>query len=287
MTSRLDAHVHLWNRALDPQDWIDPETMAPIDQDFGTGELATMLAETGMDKAIVVQASNSVDESIRLAQSDPTVVAGLVAWVDLTQDVGPQLERILATASVPIVGVRHLAHIDPDPAWLLREDVARGLNALEQAGLCFDLVLRHWQLSQAAHVASRHQGLRLVLDHLGGPPPPDTDATAWESGFRDLAGLPNVVAKVSGLTSGLVPGSWTSSDLRPVVETALEVFGPERLMYGTDWPLAELGGGAGIWKTALETLLKGASEDAYDRLFGTTAVEVYLQQNPDGQPAAR
>jgi L-fuconolactonase len=148
--------VHLWNRALDPQDWIDPETMVPIDQDFGTG----------VDKAIVVQASNSLDESIRRAQSDPTVVAGLVAWVDLTKDVSPQLERILATASVPVVGVRHLAHIGPDPAWLLREDVARGLNALEQAGLCFDLVLRHWQLPQAAHVTSRHEGLHFVLDHI-------------------------------------------------------------------------------------------------------------------------
>ncbi|MCX2748734.1 amidohydrolase family protein [Arthrobacter sp. MI7-26] len=280
MSARIDSHVHLWNRALDPQDWIDPETMAAIDQDFGTGELGTMLTETGMDQAIVVQPSNSLNESIRLAQSDPSVVAGLVAWVDLTKDVGPQLESILATASVPLVGVRHLAHIDPDPAWLLRDDVGRGLDALERAGLCFDLVLRHWQLPQAAGVAARHEKLTFVLDHLGGPPAPGVEAGVWESGFRELARLPNVVAKVSGLTSGLVPGSWAARDLRYAIEPALEAFGPHRLMYGTDWPLAELGGGAGPWKNALETLLEGARQDDRDRLFGTTAAEVYLKQIP-------
>lgn len=278
MIPRIDAHAHLWNRALDPQDWIDPETMAAIDQDFGSSELGKMLAETEVDKAIVVQASNSLDESIRLAQSDPALVAGLVAWVDVTQEVSSQLESIRATASVPLVGVRHLAHIDPDLEWLLREDVGRGLDALERAGLCFDLVLRHWQLPQAARVASRHDGLTFVLDHLGGPPPPGADAGVWESGFRDLARLPNVVAKVSGLTSGLVPGSWAARDLRYAIEAALEVFGPERLMYGTDWPLAELGGGAGLWKAALATLLAGVSQDDHDRLFGRTAAEVYLNQ---------
>ena len=284
MSPRVDAHVHLWNRDLDPQDWINPETMAPIDRDFGTGELRTMLAETGVDKAIVVQASNSLDESIRLAQSDPTVVAGLVAWVDMSKDVRPQLEGILAAASVPVVGVRHLAHIDPDPEWLLRQDTRRGLDSLEQAGLCFDFVLRDWQLPQAAIVASRHDGLRFVLDHLGGPPPPGADAGAWEAGIREIAKFPNVAAKVSGLTSGLAPGSWTPGDLRYAVEPALEAFGPERLMYGTDWPLAELGGGASAWKAALETLLEGTSPGDRDRLFGATAAEVYLNRTPDALP---
>lgn len=275
MTVGIDAHVHLWDRATDPQDWIDPETMAPIARDFGTADLKAMLASTGLDRAVVVQSSNSLEESVRLAQLDPSEVAGLVGWVDLTADAGPQLDRIRANATVPVVGVRHLVHIDPDPEWLLREDVARGLAALERAGLCFDLVVRDWQLPQAALVSGRHEGLRFVLDHLGGPPPPGEDLRVWAAGLRELARRPNVAAKVSGLVSGLAPGSWRGEDLADRVSIALEAFGPDRLLYGSDWPLAELGGGATAWKSAVDRLLAGLSETERRRVRGDSAAEIY------------
>ena len=275
MSARIDAHVHLWNRALDPQDWIDPETMAPIDRDFGTSQLREMLDSTAIDRAIVVQSSNSLEESVRLVGLEATGIAGLVAWVDLTGDVLAQLEQLYAGASVPVVGVRHLAHIDPDRKWLLRADVGRGLDALGRAGLCFDLVVRDWQLPQAAELAARHEGLRFVLDHLGGPSAPGGDRESWEAGFRGLARLPNVAAKVSGLTSGLVPGAWDAPDLSPVIDIALSAYGPARLLYGSDWPLAELGGGAGAWMNALESLLAEISESERERIFGGTASEVY------------
>lgn len=179
MTVGIDAHVHLWDRALDPQDWIDPQTMGPIARDFGPADLSAMLASTGLERAVVVQSSNSLEESVRLAQLDRSVVAGMVGWVDLTAEVGPQLDRIRRDATVPVVGVRHLVHIDPDPEWLLQEDVAVGLAALDREGLCFDLVVREWQLPQAALVSGRHEGLRFVLDHLGGPPTLGEDTKAW------------------------------------------------------------------------------------------------------------
>ncbi|MDX6282399.1 MAG: L-fuconolactonase, partial [Kribbellaceae bacterium] len=252
MTVGIDAHVHLWDRALDPQDWIDPQTMAPLARDFGPVDLSAMLASTGLERAVVVQSSNSLAESVRLAQLDRSVVAGLVGWVDLTADVGAQLERIRRNATVPVVGVRHLVHIDPDPEWMLREDVAVGLAALERQGLCFDLVVREWQLPQAALVSGRHEGLRFVLDHLGGPPAPGGDTKAWAAGLRELARRPNVAAKVSGLVSGLAAGSWRAEDLADRLTIALEAFGPDRLLYGSDWPLAELGGGAVAWKSAVD-----------------------------------
>jgi L-fuconolactonase len=275
MTVGIDAHVHLWNRALDPQDWIDPESMAPIARDFGPADLSAMLASTGLERAVVVQSSNSSEESVRLAQLDQSVVAGLVGWVDLTADVAAQLDRIRQNATVPVVGVRHLVHIDPDPEWMLREDVALGLAALDGEGLCFDLVLREWQLPQAALVSGRHEGLRFVLDHLGGPPVPGEDTSAWAAGLRELARRPNVVAKVSGLVSGLAPGSWHAEDLADRVTIALEAFGPDRLLYGSDWPLAELGGGAAAWKSAVESLLTGLSEAERGRVFGGSAAEIY------------
>ena len=275
MTERIDAHVHLWNRALDPQDWIDPDTMAVIDRDFGTADLATMLAATGMDRAVVVQAGNSLEESIRLARSDARVVAGLVAWVDLLADVPAQLARVREGATVPVVGVRHLVHVDPDPEWLLRRELDAGLAALAEAGLVFDLVVRDWQLSQAATVARRNPGLRFVLDHVGGPLAEDADLSRWEAGVRELAALPNTWVKLSGLASGLAPGSWTSADLRPVVETALDAFGPDRVLYGSDWPLAELGGGAPAWRAAVDDLLAGLSPAQRAGVTGGTAAAVY------------
>ncbi|WP_018558594.1 MULTISPECIES: amidohydrolase family protein [unclassified Streptomyces] len=275
MNAGIDAHVHLWDRAVDPQDWIDAETMAPIARDFGPRDLSGMLASTGLGGAVVVQSSNSLDESIRLAGLESSAIAGLVAWVDLAAEVGPQLDKIRENAAVPVVGVRHPAHIDPDPEWLTREEISAGLAELERQGLCFDLVVREWQLPQATRLAARHGGLRFVLDHLGGPPGPGQDRSTWASHLRELARRPNVVAKVSGLTSGLAPGSWRAADLAALVATALESFGPERLLYGSDWPLAELGGGAAPWKSALEALLDGLSAAERARVFGGNAAGVY------------
>jgi L-fuconolactonase len=274
MTERIDAHVHLWDRRTDPQDWIDPATMAAIDRDFGDGDLRDMLAATGMERAVLVQASNSLEESERLSRADPAVVAGLVAWVDLEGDVTAQLDRVRA-GRVPVVGVRHLAHIDPDPEWLLRPEVARGLSVLGRAGLAFDLVVRDWQLPQAAVLAGRHGEVRFVLDHLGGPLADDADPVRWEEGLHALARHTNVVAKVSGLTSGLVPGEWAADDLRPVVEVALEAFGADRLLYGSDWPLAELGGGAPAWRSAFDVLASGLSAAERDAVLGGNAARVY------------
>ncbi|MFE5143073.1 amidohydrolase family protein [Streptomyces fagopyri] len=275
MNAGIDAHVHLWNRATDPQDWIDPKAMAPIARDFGPSDLSEMLAATALDGAVVVQSSNSLDESVRLAELNSAAVVGLVAWVDLTTEVEPQLDQIRENAAVPVVGVRHLAHIDPDPEWLTREEINRGLAVLEGEGLCLDLVVREWQLPQATRLAARHEGLRFVLDHLGGPPEPGQDRSRWAMRLRDLARRPNVVAKISGLTSGLAPGSWRAADLTDTVTVALGSFDPGRLLYGSDWPLAELGGGAQLWKSALETLLDGLSVSERARVFGGNAADVY------------
>ncbi|KJK09238.1 amidohydrolase [Terrabacter sp. 28] len=275
MTERIDAHVHVWNRATDPQDWIDPVTMGAIARDFDTHALAGMLRATGMERAIVVQATNSLPESVRLAASNPASVAGLVCWVDLTGDVTAQLARIEENARVPVVGVRHLVHTDRDPEWLLRPDVGLGLQALSARGLTFDLVVRDWQLGQAARVAAEHPDLRFVLDHLGGPFGEGADQSVWADGIRALADRPNCLAKLSGLSSGFRPGTWSAEVFEPVVTTALEAFGPGRLAYGSDWPLAELGGGAGPWRETVDALVEGLSESERDGILGGVARSAY------------
>jgi L-fuconolactonase len=275
MTLRIDAHAHLWNRTTDPQEWIDPVTMAVIDRDFGIAELRVMLRSTGMERAVVVQASNSLDESMRLSHGDPAVVAGLVAWVNLHEDVQAQLDRIRGDATVPIVGVRHLLHTDPDPEWLGGRDAGRGLGALGPTGLPFDLVVRDWQLLQTASVVARHPETLFVLDHLGGPFAEDAEPARWERGLCALAELPNVVVKLSGAASALTPGGPSNHDFARTVGTVFDAFGPERVLYGSDWPLAELDAGAVAWRDSVGKLLSSLDEDEISGVLGGNAAAAY------------
>ena len=269
MSGVIDAHVHLWNRATDPQPWIDPATMAAIDRDFGPGDLGRMLDETGGDTAVVVQSSNSIAETRRLLAGSGPRTAGVVGWIDLTGDAGAQLET-LGTGARRLVGLRHLVHLDPDPAWLHRGDVGVALDVLAARGLCFDLVVRSWQQPLAATVAGEHPGLRFVLDHLGGIA--DTaDEDGWERDLRSLAARPNVYAKVSGL-AGIVTDR---ERLRRVVGVAVEIFGPQRLMYGSDWPVACLGAGPVDWRTAVDDLIGDLSTAERHAIMSGTASACY------------
>ena len=272
---RIDAHVHLRDLPTDPQDWIDPATMGPIARDFGPPELDAMLAATSCDGAVVVQAGNSLDETIRLTRLDATSIAGVVGWVDVAGDVPAQLAAVRDGARHRLVGIRHLAHIDPDPRWLERDEVGAALRVLAREGLAFDLVLRRAQLPLATALAARHPDVRFVLDHLGDAPAERAELAEWAAAIERLAERPNVAAKLSGLTSWLRPGAWTTADLEPVVEVAFRAFGARRLAYGSDWPLAELGGGAPAWRAAAGELVATFAAGDERHVFGAVAVETY------------
>jgi L-fuconolactonase len=265
----IDAHVHLWNRATDPQPWIDPVTMAAIDRDFSSGDLQRMLVQTRIDRAVVVQAGNSLAETRRLLDDPGRCIAGVVGWIDLTGDAGAQLDALAGTRR-RLVGIRHLVHVDPDPDWLSRPDVGASLKELGVRRLCFDLVLRSWQLAQAATVAAAHPEVRFVVDHLGGVAE-TTDDADWASDLRALAAYPNVYAKISGL-AGLVADP---ARLRRVVDVALEAFGPHRLMYGSDWPLACLGAGPVAWRAEVAELIDELSAEERHAIMSGTASASY------------
>jgi L-fuconolactonase len=270
MSGVVDAHVHLWNRTTDPQPWIDPATMAAIDRDFTAGDLQRMLHETGADRAVVVQAGNSLAETRRLLAGPGAGVAGVVGWIDLTGDAGAQLQALGTGTRRRLVGIRHLVHVDPDPQWLSRPEVGAALADLGARDLSFDLVVRSWQLPLAGTVAGAHPGVRFVVDHLGGVAETADDA-GWESGLRALAEYPNVYAKISGL-AGIVADP---SRLRRVVGAAVEAFGPDRLMYGSDWPLARLGAGPVAWRAAVTELIGELSAGERHAINSGTASACY------------
>jgi L-fucono-1,5-lactonase len=254
VTDSLDAHVHLWDRSIDPQPWIDPATMAAIDRDFGPGDLASMLDATGMTAAVVVQSSNSATETRRLLAHHSARIAGVVGWLDLAADPRAQLDRLDPQARRRLIGVRHLAHVDPDPHWLARPEVHAGLGRLAECDLGFDLVVRSWQLPLSFSTAKAHPDVRFVVDHLGGVAETD-DFAGWATGLRELSRLPNVWAKLSGLATMAGPEPARTHGVRRAVDVAIEAFGPGRLMYGSDWPVAELGRGALTWRAVVDELI--------------------------------
>jgi L-fuconolactonase len=254
--------------------------MPEIDRDFTIADAATTLRGCGMAGAVVVQALNSTQETLDLlaGAASSSSVLGVVGWVDLTGDVPAQLALLRsAPGGTGLVGIRHLAHLESDPSWLLRPDASAGVDAVTDAGLAFDVVIRAHQLGVATQLADRHQDARLVLDHLGKPPllTGGADLERWTVDLAELARRDNVVAKVSGLTIEDDWKAWTPGRLARVVDAALAAFGVERLMFGSDWPLVNLTGGYVAWLDAYLGLTAGLSADEQASVDGVTARGVY------------
>ena len=170
------------------------------------------------------------------------VVAGVVGWADLT---APGVSEALAAlregpGGDRLVGIRHLVQGEADPRWLCRADVRRGLTAVAEAGICYDLLTYPHQLPAAIETARALPQLTFVLDHLSKPPIAAGTLEPWATALRELAAEPNVFCKLSGMVTEANQGSWTVSDLRPYAGTALDAFGPDRLMFGSDWPVCLL-----------------------------------------------
>lgn len=273
----IDAHQHVWDPELAPYDWLGP-AMAPVDRAMRFDDVRPALAAAGVTATVLVQAADhdaDTDHMLATAAAHPQVVA-VVAWVPL-DDPDRARARLAELRRDPhVVGVRALVHEMTDPDWILRPDVGEGLALLAEAGLTFDYVTSSpTALAHVPELAARHPGLRLVVDHLGKPPVGGTpgDRADWRRLIAAAARHPQVHAKVSGLysASGALD-SWTTDEVRPFVEDALELFGPDRLMYGGDWPISLLAGGyARTWEACLELLAPLDPDDRAAVLGGTAA----------------
>ncbi|MEU8424862.1 amidohydrolase family protein [Micromonospora sp. NPDC048835] len=275
----VDAHHHLWVRARHPQPWIDPVTMSAIDADFEPADLALPARAAGVTATVVVQSIASDTETVDLLAiaADDSLVRGVVGWVDLTaDDVAQRLERLRAgRGGERLVGIRHLVQSETDPAYLDRPDVRRGIAAVGAAGLVFDLLVRQHQLPMAVRLTRDLPEVRFVLDHLGKPALGTAEMAQWSRDLRSLAGSPNTTAKLSGLVTEVPRPHWTPGDLRPAVEDALDAFGPDRLMFGSDWPVSLLASSYQRWVDTLAELLDGQDDAGQASIWGATARRVY------------
>jgi L-fuconolactonase len=249
----VDAHHHLWDPALADYPWMTDD-VAAIRRRFGTDDLEPLLREQGIDGTIVVQARASLDETrwlLDVARDTPFVL-GVVGWVDLTAEL-PDLDG-------PLVGVRHQVHDEPDPEWLLRPDVQRGIAAV--GDLVVDLLVRTRELPAAIETVRRNPGTSFVLDHLAKPPDPE-----WAGLFAQLAELPNVSCKLSGLVTEMPAAS-----APPYLRRALDLFGADRCMFGSDWPVCLL---AAEYGEVLDLVLGVLDDAEREAVLGGTAVRVY------------
>ena len=279
-TGRVDAHHHLWDPGRRAYPWMD-ESVAAIRQPFGPDDLDAAAGPQGFGQTIAVQAVSSVEETGELLDVAATSgrVAGVVGWVDLA---GPEVADTLAALRArpggrALVGVRHQVHDEPDPGWLLRDDVGRGLAAVAAAGLVYDLLVRERELPAARAVARRLPELTLVVDHLAKPRIRDGALEPWAGELAALARQPNVACKVSGLVTEADWDAWTPGQLVPYVRHAAEVFGPDRLLFGSDWPVCLLAAGYAEVVEATVEALDGAGLGPAERdgVLGANAHRLY------------
>lgn len=275
---RIDAHQHFWSLGDVDYPWLTPSQYAPIHRDFEPDHLEPLLRGAGIAYTITVQAANSyADTDAMLARADRHPwIAGVTGWVPLLEPVqaGRALERYCLHPAFR--GVRHLVHDEPDPDWLLRAPVRQSLALLAERAVVFEIPAvfpRH--LEHVPGLAEELPELRIVIDHLAKPPIAAAELEPWATQLAAAAAHTNVYAKVSGLNTAADPRRWSADDLRPFVEVALERFGPERLMFGSDWPVCLMAGDyERVWRETLRAL-DGAPGAARDAVLGGTASAVY------------
>jgi L-fuconolactonase len=290
----IDAHHHLWDLTarehrwlMGGQVWASDDELARLRRSFTLSDLAPLAAENGVTGTVVVQTVTEPWETPDLlalaaggagglGSDSAGLLAGVVGWTDLRD---PAIaENLASLRGLPggslLCGIRHPVMVEPDPGWLTSTPVITGLRALAGAGLSFDLIALPRQLPAAVTAAQSVPELTFVIDHLGGPPvgsPPEAEAGPWASAIRSLAALPNVACKLSGAHSDPL----SATELRPYYETALAAFGPDRLMFGSDWPVSTLAATYGEVCDLYRELTAQLSAAEQDAIFEGAARRAY------------
>lgn len=274
----VDSHHHF----VDPDRFEYPWMTGPkvaLKKRFMPEEFRPTLLKNGIDATILVQTRIPMDETREWLGLAATTdfVAGVVGWVDLTSPtVARDLSELLnMPGGTYLVGVRHKLHDEPDPNWILRDDVQHGLAAVRDAGIVFDLLIRPRELPASLETVRRFPDLRFVIEHIAKPDIAGREIHTWATGMAPFADYAHVWCKLSGMVTEADLARWTPADFAPYVERVVGWFGANRVMFGSDWPVCLLGGTYQQTKAALETCLGDVSLETKAKIFGGNAIKAY------------
>jgi L-fuconolactonase len=275
----IDAHQHLWDPARRRYPFLEDPALEPLRRPYTASDLWEVTDGRAAGTVVVqtVGDRSETEEFLATAAATDGLIRGVVGWVDLAAgDVAEQIGKLRARpGGERLVGIRHQVQDEPDPGWLARVDVRRGIRAVGAAGLAYDLLVLTPQLDAARDVAEALPEVRFVLDHLAKPPIAAGGWEPWAGGVAALAALPNVTAKLSGLVTEAVWDDWDARRIGRYAEHALTLFGPDRLMFGSDWPVCTLAGSyADVFALAV-ALTVALSDTERAAVFGDTAARVY------------
>jgi len=273
-SSNIDAHQHFWHYSAEEYDWIG-DTMAAIRRDFLPQDLLPLLDAAGIDATVAVQAHQSIAETDWLLQlaAENDWIAGVVGWVPLASpEAEGALERIAANPKLR--GVRHVLQAEPDE-FFHREDFNLGLARLRPFGLTYDLLVVERQLPAAIQLVDRHPDQPFVLDHVAKPLIAQRELEPWRSQIREMARRPHVTCKLSGMVTEAQFDTWTEDQLRPYVETVLEAFGPQRLLFGSDWPVCAVAASYARWASVARAFVATLTAGEQQSIFGGNAQKAY------------
>ncbi|MEO0469863.1 MAG: amidohydrolase family protein [Bacteroidota bacterium] len=271
----IDAHQHFWQYDAVRHGWIDDE-MAVIRRDFGPGELSELYAENEVDGCVAVQADQTEAETNFLLDlaNQHAFVKGIVGWVDLRQK---NVETVLGhyRQFPQIKGWRHVVQAEPDHNFLLRPDFLRGISSLETYGYTYDILVFPHQLGAVLELVRRFPNQAFVIDHLAKPYIKDGFYDGWARLMKAIASYKNVFCKLSGMVTEADYQTWTVEEIRPYADLVLESFGPQRILYGSDWPVCLVAGTYSKVKSLAMTLIGELSESEQAAIMGENAISFY------------
>ena len=270
----IDAHQHFWRLSRGDYGWLTPD-LEVLYRDFEPADLLPLMEGAGVERTVVVQAAPSVAETrFLLGLANATEwIAAVVGWIDMASgNAAESLEALAAHRALR--GIRPMIQDIPDPDWMLDDRLTPAFQAVEGCGLAFDALVKPVHLPRLLELLDRHPALTVVVDHGAKP---DIASGGFESWARDIGRIARETAaccKLSGLVTEAA-SDWDDAALRPYVDQLLDCFGPERLLWGSDWPVVELAGGYRAWREASLRLLAGLAADERAAILGGNAARIY------------
>ncbi len=272
---RIDSHHHFWKYQREEYGWLD-ESMKAIRRDFLPAQLKSEIEAARIDGVVSVQVRQTVEETtwlLELAGANP-FIRGVVGWA-------PLLDRKVADVLEPLAGnpklrsLRHIIQGEPDDNFILRGDFNVGITVLSHFNLAYDILIYERHLPQTIRFVDLHPNQTFILDHIAKPRIKDREISPWHENITELAKRGNVYCKLSGMVTEADHQHWTPSDLDPYFDTAIEAFGPERLMFGSDWPVCLVATSYSAWFNLVAKKIARLSSHERARILGDTALEAY------------